>query len=357
MPTYKDNNGKWYCKFYYQDATGKRRQKLKRGFTLKRDAEAWERDFLQRIQGAPDMTFYNMAMLYLDRIKINQKPVTYRTRESRVRVWLLPYFSERQISDISAADIAQWHTYLKNAKTAQNKSLSDGYIGTLHREISALFNFARRFYDLQDNPAAKAGNIPNSRKRSLNFWTLDQFNSFIDTFSAADPFRAAFLLLYYTGMRVGELQALTISDIDTAAGSVLVNKTYHIINGEHVTTTTKTAAGDRVIKINAAMLAVLMDHISGIDQPEASARVFTMTQSAYGKQLIKHAALAGLDPIRVHDLRHSHVSLLIDMGFSPALIAARLGHEKISITLDIYGHLYPDQQDILAEKLDSIFHC
>lgn len=354
MPSYKDKNNKWYCQFYYQDHTGKRKKKFKRGFTFKRDAEAWERDFLERVQGSPEMTLQSLTELYLNDIKLNCKPVTYRTRESRCRMWIVPYFGSRPINQIKAVNVKEWQNYLKKQTGRTGSRLSSGYIGTLHRELSALMNYAVKYYDLPKNPCKDAGNISGSRKRSMQFWTLEQYKKFIDTFDTADPFRIAFDALYFCGMRLGELQALTISDIDFKAHTIKISKTFHIIAGEHITTTTKTAKGNRTIAINKTLESELRQHINRLYKPDPGTRIFSMTSSAYGKRLKKHAAAAGIPSIRVHDLRHSHASLLINMGISPLVISERLGHEKVSTTLDIYSHLYPAKQDELITLLESV---
>ena len=356
MPAYKDRKtNKWQCKFYYTDYSGKKRQKHKRGFTFKRDAEAWERDFLQRVQGSPDMSVKSLAALYLEDIKINCKPVTYRTRESRVRMWILPYFGDMPVNSIKAVNIKEWQNYLKKQTGRTGKPLSSGYIGTLHRELSAMFNYSMRYYGLRRNPCKDAGNIAKSRKRSMQFWTLEQFKQFIDTFDPADPFRIAFITLYFTGMRIGELQALTIKDIDFEAKTIRISKTLSIVYGENVVTSTKTEKGNRTIVINDALAEALQRHIKRIYKAEDTDRVFPMTQSAYGKHLKDHAESAGIPVIRVHDLRHSHASLLINMGISPLVISERLGHEKVSTTLDIYSHLYPSKQEELSTKLEEIY--
>lgn len=355
MPSYKDQTtGKWFCKFYYADHTGNRKQKLKRGFDLKRDADQWERDFLEKMQGTPEMSFETLSKLYLDHIQLNRKEITYKCKESRVRVWLVPYFKDMQINKIAPLDVKNWQDHLKKSQTVHGNPLSSGYIGTLHRELSNMFNYAVKYYGLKKNPCPVVGNVKKNRNRSLNFWTLDQFNEFINTFDQSDPFRLAFLVLYWTGMRVGELQALTIGDFDADSQTITINKTYHLIHGQDVITEPKTSAGNREIKINASLVKELQHHISRLYEPDNTTRLFSMTPSAYGKQLAEHAKTANLPKIRVHDLRHSHASLLIELGFSPTLIASRLGHEKVSVTLDIYGHLYPNKQDELADKLESI---
>ena len=356
MPSYKDSKtNTWYCKFYYMNREGVRRQKLKRGFKLKKDADSWERSFIENLKESPDMPFRSLVAEYLKDKKATRKPVTYRTSESRVRVWILPYFGDRPADSITTLDVKKWHEYLRQSQNEHGQSLAAGYIGTLHRELSIIFNYGIKYYGLKQNPAAIVGNVKGSKSKSLQFWTLDQFTAFINTFEASDPWRATFMLLYWTGCRVGECQALTIQDIDFNARKITINKTFHLIAGEGNVTSPKTAASERVITINKSLADVLANHISRLYAPEPGDRLFTMTPSAYGKQMKKHATLADLPQIRVHDLRHSHASLLIELGFSPLLIAQRLGHDNVSMTLNIYSHLWPSKQDELADRLEKLF--
>lgn len=205
MPSYYDNKTKnWYCIFYYTDWTGTRKQKKKRGFERKKDAQEWERDFLQRQAAQPDMPFSTLSELYLKDKEQNTKFATYRVHKMRVDTWLLPVFGNRPINAIMPVDVRNWQGYLKTAISAQNKPLSDGYRHDLFVELSGVFNFAMRFYGLSVNPCKVVGNTPVKHKKKLNFWTKEEFDRFLSTFDAADPFRMAYLTLYYTGMRIGD---------------------------------------------------------------------------------------------------------------------------------------------------------
>ena len=136
MPSYYDNKTKnWYCIFYYTDWTGTRKQKKKRGFERKKDAQEWERDFLQRQAAQPDMPFSTLSELYLKDKEQNTKFATYRVHKMRVDTWLLPVFGNRPINAIMPVDVRNWQGYLKTAISAQNKPLSDGYRHDLCRVI------------------------------------------------------------------------------------------------------------------------------------------------------------------------------------------------------------------------------
>lgn len=352
MPTYKDEKtGKWYVKCRYTDYSGKRRQKLKRGFTLQRDAKEWEREFLKSQSGSPDMPFSAMCEIYLADKKKHTKAITYRTKKNRIDAWLFPYFGDKPLNSITAADVRQWQGELKEATGATGRPLSAGYLQNLVTELSGIFNFAMKFYGLNKNPVRIAGNIVGKKGKSVNFWTKEEFDRFILTFEKSDPFYTAFLTLYYTGLRLGELQALTVGDVDFKTGCIHINKTYNVIDGKETVTTPKTEKSNRDILIPPFLCDVLEKYISRYYGLCKNDRIFYMGRSRYAISLKKHAELACVKSIRIHDLRHSHASLLIELGFSALLVSERLGHESVSTTLDIYSHLFPSKQSEVVERL------
>ena len=205
MPAYyNDESKKWYCKFYYKDWQGNHKQKKKSGFERKKDALEWERSFLDKLAGSPDMAFSDMAELYLKDKELHTKLKTYKTKKHRITAWILPYFNEQAVNDITATDIREWQGTLKNATGATGKPLSPGYMQNLVTELSGIFNFAVRFYGLPVNPCNVAGNMVGKKRKSIDFWTKKEFDRFISTFDKPDPYYIAFLTLYYTGMRIGD---------------------------------------------------------------------------------------------------------------------------------------------------------
>ena len=188
----------------------------------------------------------------------------------------------------------------------------------------------------------------------MNFWTKEEFDRFIATFEKTDPLYTAFLILYYCGMRIGELEALTAEDVNIPERKITINKTYHLIGGEGVITTPKTEKSIRTITIPAFLadrIAAYERRIYGITP---KTRLFELSHSTYARILEEHTRMAGVKRIRLHDLRHSHASLLIELGFSALLVSERLGHENVSTTLNIYSHLFPSKQSEVAEKLQNI---
>lgn len=356
MPAYYDEKSKnWYCKFYYTDYTGARKQKFKRGFKLQREAKEWEKNFLQMQTGQPDMAFSSMCELYLEDKKEHAKLSSYQSMKGRLDGWVIPYFQDTPLNSITAAEVRKWQGVLKNATGATGKPLSSSYMHNIVMELSAVFNYAMRFYGLTSNPCRIAGDTVGKKTKSIHFWTKEEFDKFIQTFDKTDPFYTAFMILYYTGMRIGELMALTFADIDFSSGSISISKTYRRTGGKDIVTSPKTEKSNREILIPPFLCDCLQRHMGRIYAPDSEARIFTMSKNTYLDHMKKHEKAAGLHHIRLHDLRHSHASLLIELGFSALLVSERLGHENVSTTLDIYSHLFPSKQSEVSDKLERLY--
>lgn len=164
--------------------------------------------------------------------------------------------------------------------------------------------------------------------------------------------RMAFLLLYWTGMRIGELLALTYEDIDLEKRCITINKSYQRLNGKDMITPPKTPKSNRQISIPPFLAEELKEYCSMLYGITENERMFRFTKSFMEHEMVRGIKATGVRRIRLHDLRHSHASLLVEMGFQPLAIAERLGHEKIETTLNTYSHLYPNKQAELAEQLE-----
>ena len=162
------------------------------------------------------------------------------------------------------------------------------------------------------------------------------------------------MTLYYKGMREGEMLALTPADIDLDKKTISVTKSFQRLNGVDVVTSPKTAKSVRTVTIPEKLCSCLSEYMDKCYGLQDTDRLFPYTKHYLYHEMTKATKAAGVKKIRVHDIRHSHASLLIEMGFSPLLIAERLGHEKVQTTLEIYSHLYPNKQNEVADKLDEI---
>ena len=352
MAAFKNKtNGTWYVQFRYTDWKGERQQKLKRGFATKKEAQAWEREFLMQKQADVNMTFESFAQLYEKDMKPKLKLNTWLTKESIIQKKILPYFGKRKLSEITAKDVMDWQNVIRGLTDAKGKPYSPTYLKTVHNQLSALFNHAVRYYGLQVNPAAKAGNMGVEERREMLFWTKDEYLKFADAMMDKPLSYYAFEMLYWCGIREGELLALTPTDFDFEAGTVSISKSYQRLKGKDVITTPKTKKSNRVIKMPKFLCGEMEDYLKMFYSTGANERIFPVSKHYLHHEMDRGAKAAGVKRIRIHDLRHSHISLLIDMGFTALAIADRVGHESIDITYR-YAHLFPTRQTEMADKLD-----
>ena len=183
------------------------------------------------------------------------------------------------------------------------------------------------------------------------FWTKAEYQRFAEAMMDKPLSYYAFEMLYWCGIREGELLALTPGDFDFEAGTVKISKSYQRLHGEDVITTPKTKKSNRTIKMPNFLCDEMRDYLGMLYGVKKKDRIFTVTKSYLHHEMDRGAKEAGVKRIRIHDLRHSHISLLIDMGFSAVAIADRVGHESIEITYR-YAHLFPSKQTEMADKLD-----
>lgn len=350
MPVYRDEKTKkYYTKFYYQDWQGARHQKLKRGFPRAQDAKKYERDFLEKQQGNSDMLFENLCANYLADSKARLKETTQLGKEYLIKSKFLPFFKGKLISEITPIHIRQWQNALLQSQ------YSPTYLRHINSRLSAIFNFAVKYYQLPSNPVHITGGIGKKNAEGIQFWTFQEFKAFISAIHAKEdyPFYVAYMTLFYTGMRSGELLALTPSDIDVTSHTLHITKNYARVHGEDLILPPKTPKSKRDITLPSFLCAILSTYISKL--PDPGIRLFfQLNKHSLNRKLKQVARQTGIKTIRVHDLRHSHASLLIELGFSPLLISQRLGHEKIETTLQIYSHLYPGKETEVSKKLEDI---
>lgn len=352
MAAFKNkDNGTWYVQFRYTDWKGERQQKLKRGFATKREALEWEREFLMEKQADVNMTFESFVALYEKDIKPKLKLNTWLTKESIIKKKILPYFANRKLSEITAKDIIRWQNEIRELRDCHGKPLSKTYLKTVHNQLSAIFNHAARFYGLNINPARQAGNMGAEERKEMLFWTREEYTRFSEAMMDKPLSFYAFEVLYWCGVREGELLALTPADFDFEKGTVKISKTYQRLKGQDVITSPKTKKSNRTVQMPDFLCTEMQKFFSMQYGLKKKDRVFTVTKSYLHHEMDRGAKEAGVKRIRIHDLRHSHISLLIDMGFSAVAIADRVGHESIEITYR-YAHLFPSKQKEMAVKLD-----
>ncbi len=348
---YLKNNGDkgWEVRVTYHDFTGKKKQAHKRGFKTKREAVAWGNETLEKQQSSLDISFTAFWDIYKKDMAHRLRENTMRSKDYIVELKLLPYFGKKKMLDITASDVRQWQTEMIK------QGYSQTYLKTINNQLSAIFNYAQRYYDLPRNPARQAGSMGKGKAEEMNFWTQEEFESFLEAVNDKPVSKYAFLVLYWTGMRIGELLALTVSDFDSEEKTLRIDKSYQRIKGRDIITDPKTKKGKRTIALPDFLVQELQEYIGKLYGIMGGDRLFQITKSYLEHEMERGIKESGVKKIRLHDLRHSHASLLISkLGASPQLVADRLGHEKIETTLNTYAHLYPDQGRNLADQLDTL---
>ncbi len=354
MSVYKDTEtNTWRVIYRYTDWRGVVKQTQKRGFATKREAQEWEREQLLKKECSLDMSFASFVETYIVDMKNRLKENTWHTKEHIIRTKILPYFSDRQIDEIQPRDIIAWQNEIIGEKKKDGKPFSPVYLKTVHNQLSAIFNHAVKFYGLASNPAAKAGNMGKEKSREMLFWTQDEYKKFADAVMDKPLSFYAFEMLYWCGIREGELLALTPADFDFEKMTVSITKSYQRIKGRDIITDPKTAKSVRTIKMPDFLSDEIQDFIGQIYGIQPIDRLFQITKHYLKHEMERGSKIAGVKRIRIHDLRHSAISLLIEMGFSAVAIADRVGHESIDITYR-YAHLFPSTQNEMADKLSNL---
>ena len=320
---------------------GRKKKKKRTNEVLKQ-----KENFLQQQQKNLDISFENFVEIYFADMENRLRESTIINKRYVFDLKVTPYFKHKKMCEIQTSDIRAWQNELIK------KGYAPTYLKSINNQLAALFNYAVRYYDLRDNPCRKAGSIGKSKADEMDFWTKQEFKEFLPSMDSKPEARMAFLLLYWTGMRIGELLALTYEDIDLEKRCITINKSYQRLNGKDMITPPKTPKSNRKISIPPFLVEELKEYRSMLYGITANERMFRFTKSFMEHEMVRGIKETGVRRIRLHDLRHSHASLLVEMGFQPLAIAERLGHEKIETTLNTYSHLYPNKQAELAEKLE-----
>ena len=351
MPAYKDEKtGKWFAKFYYTNWQGIKKQKWKRGFATKKEALGFERDFLEKQSANPDMTFQNLYEIYMEDMAARLKQSTLLTKKAVLQTHILPFFGSKPINEIKASDVRRWQAKLMSSPN----NYSQTYLKKINTELNSIINYAKRFYDLNTNPCGKAGTIGKAKAEEMDYWTYDEYIAFREGVKDKSLSYICFEVLYWTGMREGELLALSPADIDLDNKTISINRTYQRIEGKDVFTSPKTRKSKRKIPIPDFLCQELSDYIQSRYMLDADERLFPVTKSYLSHEMIRGCKNTGVKKIRIHDIRHSHASLLINQGCDALMLADRLGHEKVSTTLNTYSHLFPHKQQELVHSLESL---
>lgn len=353
MPAYQLENGKWLASFYYHLPDGSSKKKFKRGFESEEDALHYEEDFKANAENPRSCPFPQFLETYLSDVKPRIRWTTYDTKRTAMEKWIKPYFADKDLGEIDSLDILHWQGWLSEQKLKNGRPLSQTYVRKLNCDLAAIFNHAQRNYGLDPNPMKKIAKTGKAKPDEMQIWSKEEFSRFQDAICDKAKAYYAFELLFWTGIREGELLALTPSDFDFENRTLAIDKSLARKGGEAIIGPPKTKKSYRKIAISEFLAEEIREYVELILKIGPDERIFEgMTKSFLGRELDRGCRIAGIRRIRVHDLRHSHVSMLIHMGFSVVSIAERMGHETTTITFR-YAHLLPNAQGVMADALND----
>lgn len=364
-PIKKDKNGKYYFRVHLGfDSAGKRVQKYRSGFNTKKEARnKYYELLLQKDDFLKDEIDTISFKEYIDSIFIpwykNQvKSQTYENRMSIINAHF-NYFNRMSIKEIKPIHVQKWQL-----------KLSEKYKPSYVRGVQGLFSLAIDraivLNLIKTNPSKTIGNV-KKQKTKLQFWTKEEFENVLSVIDKKDFYQhfqyVSIWLLFMTGIRIGEAMALSWDDLDFNTGILNIDKTMIYKNRNNYRySDPKTKASKRQIVLDDDTLKLLQEWkdiqftVIRTDKFILSYNGFPTQKHNLGRAIDRYSKQAKIHSIRTHDLRHSHASLLIELGENALIIRDRLGHEDIETTLGTYGHLYPNTNYEVASKLNGIIN-
>lgn len=357
---YKDvKRDTYYFRITYYDKFNKRNEIKRSGFAQRKQAVKKCNEFmdeLEEIGKINNLPFNDLALEYLDWYSARRKSSSVKSLKTHIDNHLIPYFGRGDVFLLDTQDIMKF----------QNKKVKGGFSGDylqkMHVYLVSILNHAMKFHGLTQNVASLVGNFEIQTHKRLNYWTLEQYEVFYSFLPNIEQ-RAFFKTLFYSGMRKGELRALTWEDINFTENYISINKAdYH---GE--VTTPKTKASIREVYMPQHVMDTLHEFKEWYKENKIFKEgyvLFGNFYKAFSESLIDRwynkayktmdEALDDNDKIPrivLHEWRHSHASLLVNLGANVMIIAQRLGHSDTTEVYNRYGHLYPSTQKEIVKLL------
>jgi len=351
MPVYKDEKRGTYYFITRVPTKNGTKQIKRRGFSSRPEARKAEaKAILEAEEGLfeeENPTFEFVAKKYLEWYERRRKKSSYLKISSIIETHLIPRFGKRKIDKIRNRDITSLQDDLLN-------EFAISHVKKIHQVLSSIFNFAIKQEYTSDNPARTVGNIDIEEERHINYWTLEEFKQFMSHVDD-ELYYALFMTLYYSGLRKGELLALTWKDIDFDNNIINVDKTVY----NRIVTTPKTSSSIRTIEMPKFVMNLLAE-LKLKRKPKIEYVVFGefydhISTSTLDRKYDEYVKASEVKRIRLHDFRHSHASYLINKGTIPSLVAKRLGHKDVATTLNTYSHLYPSTEKEIVSQMEDDF--
>ena len=379
MPIYKVNGTKKdglqkykvRVNFTSTDGTFKQLTRIAFGLDAARDIERQLNNEIKDHGKMParKMTVQQLFDEYISAKQHEARETTVDKYKLNYKYYIQPTMSSKRIDKLSYKSLQDWKIALGK------KDLSLNTKKQAFNDFRALLNYAVRIQYIHDNPLSKIGNFKDSSiiKPEMKIYTPQEFSKYINVAKQLAEehqlshnnlhewdFYVFFYIAYFTGLRKGEIHALKWSDLDNKYLSVKRSVSQRLRSIGDVETAPKNVSSIRTLQMPLALIRVLDDQKERqrkLDYFSNNLRICggeqSLRDSTLQRRNIKFASLAGLDVIRIHDFRHSHVSLLANEGINIQEIARRLGHARVEETWNTYSHMYPREEERAVEILDS----
>ncbi|GAB3065586.1 tyrosine-type recombinase/integrase [Salinicoccus sesuvii] len=353
MPVYKDETrGTFYVQLSYTDKFGKRKHYKKRGFKRRKEARQHEEDYMQLLDGdsiKDKLPFDALAEEYKAWYKERRKPSSYKTLETHLNTHLAPYFKQMNVHEMTTRDVLDYQRHMLD------KDLSASYIKKNIVFLGAIVKHGVKFHELRNNVVSIVGNIEKVDKIVRNYWTMEEFETYYGSLEDV-MHKAIFRTLFYSGIRLGELRALTWLDVNFTRNYLNINKT----NYKGIVDDPKSTASIRLVFLPDHVMDILKAYQEWYKEnlpykPEYVVfgsfykSIGETTVGVWHNENLKHVKL---HRIKVHEFRHSHASDCINrLNMDQYALMKRLGHSDTNQIQRIYGHLYPSSAQSAIEGL------
>lgn len=359
--TGKDCKVKYRVYFsYVSPKDGKRHRTCKRGFEQKNKATKWIQDELanevrklEHKETSPEfMTMGELIAEYLEDAELDDdiEPTTMRTKRSNINNHILPYFKDMVVHKIEPKDVKDWQRQMKKATQNNGKPYAETYLRAVENQLSTIFNYAVDYYNLAKNPIVKRMGSKEAPEPTI--WELSMYQKFQKEIEDKPEYYYAFEVFFWTGVRLGELIALTPSDIDFDRKLIDINKAMRYNDDGKLVEGPPKGGKCRKVYVSDFLLEELQEYLDSINKYNKSTRIFPLSKSELHRVINKYSAIADVPRITIHAIRHSHTSMLEHLGIPRVAIKKRLGHSLVNVkdVTTTYIHSY-DSTDIMVPRL------
>lgn len=363
MPVYKyqtkQKGSMWYVKTNYIDPdTGTSKQACKRGFKTKKEALEYERTLLQNASKTPveastrasELTFEDVYTQYKEAVNNRKlKADTMITKESIMRLHILEYFKTYPIKSVSTDVIKQWQN------SFVEKNFTPTYLRTIQAQLNAVLNYAVKKHYIEYSPMVDIASMGTTHAPEKQIWSIEEYKTFSEAIKKLNT--NAYLLCelcYWLGLRRGEALAITPDDIvyNAKQSYLVVSKS---CNAKGIVSSTKTPSSNRTIAIPKQIEDEIKDEIKKHYDIQPTDRIITISMTELHRVITNACKISGVKQIRIHDMRHSYASILINCGqYSTTDIARSMGHSSAKTTLRTYAHMLEDTKNDIADTIEKL---